>query len=100
MPSWYGALHAFGEDVSTVVRPQYVAYRRLTNFACLQVHAHQPVLLVYVPLDPATVTLEPGFSRDARHNGHHGTGDVEIRLKDPADLQRAMELLHRAYEAG
>jgi len=33
-----------------------------------------------VKVDPETVELQPGFTRDVRKIGHFGTGDLEIRM--------------------
>jgi len=51
-------------------------------------------------VDPDEVVpmfLEPGFSRDVRNIGHFGTGDLELRLKAPADLDRAKPFLDASY---
>ena len=37
-------------------------------------------ILIYVKLDPSSITLEPGFTRDVTDIGHYGTGDLEITL--------------------
>jgi predicted transport protein len=55
-------------------------------------------ILVFVKVDPASVLLEPGFTRDVSNVGHFGTGDLEITLSKPEDLERAMPLLKRSYE--
>jgi predicted transport protein len=55
-------------------------------------------MLVYVKVDPASVQLDPGFTRDVSDVGHYGTGDLEIALAKPEDLERAMPLIKRSYE--
>lgn len=91
-----GRLLDFG-DVHSVQLKQYVAYRRGPNFASVKVQARS--LLVYLRLDPAAVELVEGFTRDVRGIGHHGTGDLEVRITSPAGLDRAEPLLRSAYEA-
>ncbi|GLW58149.1 DUF5655 domain-containing protein [Kitasatospora phosalacinea] len=91
-----GRLLDFG-DVHSVQLKQYVAYRRGPNFASVKVQAQG--LLVYLRLDPAAVDLEEGFTRDVRGIGHHGTGDLEVRITSPEVLERAAPLLRAAYEA-
>jgi predicted transport protein len=49
-------------------------------------------------VDPLSVTLEPGFTRDVSNIGHFGTGDLEITLSKPQDLERAMPLIKHSYE--
>jgi len=51
-----------------------------------------------VKVDPATIVLEPGFTRDVSNIGHFGTGDLEITLSTPDDLERAKPLLKRSYD--
>ena len=44
-------------------------------------------MFLTLKLDPATVELEKGFSRDVTSIGHWGTGDLEVVLRKLADLQ-------------
>ncbi|WP_435124895.1 DUF5655 domain-containing protein [Micromonospora tulbaghiae] len=92
------ALNAFGDDVQRITRKNYFAYRRLRNFACVEVHPRDHCLLVYAKVDPRTVALEDGFTRDVRSIGHFGTGDLEIRIRDQAGLERASDLLLHSYQ--
>ncbi len=99
----YEALDAFlvalGDDVQTNVLKNYFAYRRLKNFACVEVHNRNDVLLVYIKVNPDKVDLVEEFSRDVRNIGHFGTGDLELTLRSKADLERAKPLLEESYEA-
>lgn len=95
----YGALSgyllALGDDVQEKHLKLYVAFRRLKNFAC--VIPYRDKLLVMLKLDPDTVALEEGFSRDVRNIGTWGTGDLELCLRTMADFERAKPLLDRSY---
>ncbi|GAB1641455.1 DUF5655 domain-containing protein [Krasilnikovia sp. MM14-A1259] len=93
------ALTAFGDDVQRTTRKLYFAYKRLKNFACVEVHPRDHTLLVYTKVDPESVDLEDGFTRDVRTIGHFGTGDLEVRIKNHSDLDRAGDLLLRSYQA-
>jgi predicted transport protein len=44
------------------------------------------------------VKLEEGFTRDMRSVGYYRTGDLQITLTGPQDLERAKELLVRPYK--
>lgn len=90
-----GHLLALGDDVQEKRLKVYVAFRRLKNFAC--VIPYKDKLLVMLKLDPDSVALEAGFSRDVRSIGSWGTGDLELTLHDRADLERALPLLARSY---
>jgi predicted transport protein len=91
-------LVSLGEDVRRIERKQYRAYRRLRNIACVGRRRRSEVL-VYLRADPQKVDLIPGFSRDVTGLGHHGTGDLEVRLRTEKDLERAGELLRLSYAA-
>ena len=93
-------LQAQGDDVQVKTTDFYVAFRRLKNFACLELRNQIGKLLVYVRIDPDTVTIEPGFTRDVRGIGHFGTGDLEITIQSIADLDKAKSLFDAAYQNG
>lgn len=90
-------LLALGDDVQKKALKHYFAYRRIKNFACAEVFSGK--IAVYVKVSPDDVTLEDGFTSDVRKTGHFGTGDLEITLKAPADLDKAIPLLAKSYEA-
>jgi predicted transport protein len=87
------------DDVQKTERKLYFAYKRLRNFACVEVHPQKHNLLVYLKVDPASVDLTEGFSRDISAIGHFGTGDLELRLSTPEDVARAQPLISMSYEA-
>lgn len=98
----YEAVQAYlvglGDDVQVKQLQLYFAFKRIKNFACVEVFPQAAKIVVYLKVDPATVTLEPGFTRDVRKIGHFGTGDLEVTLHTLADLERALPLLARSYE--
>ncbi len=77
----------------------YVAYRRMVNLASVIFRPKHAAILVYLRVDPDTVELDEGFSRDMRGIGHLGTGDLEVRITSAADLEKAEPLIRRAFEA-
>ncbi|MGV2953359.1 DUF5655 domain-containing protein [Glutamicibacter sp. AGC46] len=87
-----------GDDVVKNERQDYFAYRRLKNFACVEVHPNSKNLLVYLKLDPQTIEPVDGLIRDVSNIGHFGTGDVEVRIKDRSSWDLLEELTRRAYE--
>ena len=92
-------LVSLGDDVQVKVLQLYIAFRRIKNFACVVVHLGQELLVVYVKVDPDTITLESDFTRDMRGKGHWGTGDLEITIRSMDDLEKAKPLLLKSYEA-
>lgn len=92
-------LLAFGDDIQKTTRKLYFSYKRLKNFACVEVHPRSRALLVYLKVNPESVDLESGFSRDVRSIGHFGTGDLELRVTNSADLAKAEPYLRMSYDA-
>ncbi|GAB39529.1 MULTISPECIES: DUF5655 domain-containing protein [Gordonia] len=88
-----------GDDVTKKVLKNYFAFRRLKNFACVEVHPQSGAVLLYLKVDPTNVVLTEGFSRDMRNIGHFGTGDLELRITNDAELETALPLIQRSYEA-
>ncbi|NHZ79549.1 DUF91 domain-containing protein [Massilia sp. CCM 8695] len=88
-------LLSLGDDVQQKALKLYTAFRRLKNFACVIVFPSR--LLLILKLNPATVAFEENFSRDISQVGHWGTGDVELCVRNTADLKRAQALLERSY---
>mgnify|MGYP000953688004 FL=1 len=92
-------IEALGDDVQTKVLKFYVAFKRIKNFACMNISVQKREIIVWVKVNPNTVEIEPGFTRDVREIGHYGTGDLEILIRSDADLERAKHLILRSYEA-
>lgn len=92
-------LLALGDDVQLKVLKYYFAFRRIKNFACIEVHPQSMRILLFVKVDPSSIQLEKGFTRDVRAIGHYGTGDLEITIQNNEDLERAKPLLLKSYEA-
>ena len=88
-----------GDDVTKKTLKNYFAFRRLKNFACVEVHPQSRALLIYLKVDPSTVELRDGFSRDVSKIGHFGTGDLELRVRNNSDLEAAQPLIQLSYEA-
>lgn len=92
------ALTSWGEVEVAQLR-HYIAYRRMVNVASVIFRPKHEAILVYLKVDPDTVELEEGFSRDMRGIGHLGTGDLEVRISSAADLEKAGPLIRRVFEA-
>src|SRR4051812_43221611 len=67
LKSLYASLDAFlqalGDDVVLKTNLYYLAYRRIKNFACVEVHPQTDQLLVFLKINPDEVPLEEGFTR-------------------------------------
>jgi predicted transport protein len=58
----------------------------------------QQRVLLYLKLDPKIARGPKGIFRDVTDVGHYGTGDLEVSLKDAADLEAAKPFIQKAYE--
>lgn len=91
-------LVALGDDVQVKTLFDYIAFRRLKNFACVEVKPQIRHIKVYVKVNPDSIALESGFTRDVRNVGHFGTGDLEIIVANTADFEKAKALFDRSYD--
>ncbi len=92
-------LLALGGDVQLKPAKDYFAFRRLKNFACVEVHPQLKRISLYLKVDPDSVTLEAGLTRDVRKIGHFGTGDLEVAVHTDEDMERAKPLILKSYAA-
>ena len=93
-------IEALGDDVQTKVLKFYVAFKRIKNFACVNIAPQKREIIVWVKLNPQAFDLEKekGFLRDVTNVGHLGTGDLEISIKSDNDLEKAKALILQSYE--
>lgn len=91
-------LVGLGDDVQVMAMKHYFAFKRLKNFACVELRTRNRLLHVYVK-GAETLTLEEGFTRDVSELGHFGTGNVEISIRSMEDLEKAKPLVLASYEA-
>jgi predicted transport protein len=87
---------SLGDDVQRKELKLYVAFKRLKNFATVVLQKNR--LLLYLHLPPAEWVSKLPNARDVSQQGHWGTGDVEISLSTPAELDAAKTLILAAYE--
>lgn len=91
-------LEGLGDDVQFKVLRFYFAFKRMKNFACVEVKTQERKLIAHVKVDPDSITLDDGFTRDVRAIGHFGTGDLEITIRSMDDFEKAKPLFDRSYE--
>lgn len=94
-------LMALGDDIQMKPLKFYFAFKRIKNFACVEVRPQNKALLIYTKIHPDSIDFKvfsKDFIRDVRSIGHYGTGDLEITIRSDEDLERAKPLLHKSYE--
>ncbi|WP_342746540.1 DUF5655 domain-containing protein [Paenibacillus rigui] len=99
----YEAIRAFllalGDDVQEKTLKHYIAFRRIKNFACIEFHPQMGRITLYVKVNPDSIKIEPGFTRDVRKIGHYGTGELEITINNDEQLEKAKTYLLKSYES-
>ncbi|WP_025769394.1 endonuclease NucS domain-containing protein [Thioalkalivibrio sp. HK1] len=94
-------LYDLGVDVQERHLKYYVAFRRIKNFACVNLRNQKGNILVFVNGDIGDIDdIEPdcNFIRDVSDIGHYGTGNIEITIASNDDLERAKPIIRRSYE--
>jgi predicted transport protein len=81
--------------IEVAPKKNHVAYRTSQNILSMEVQ--QKRILLYLKLDPKKVSGPEGMSRDVTNIGHQGTGDLEIAISTPADLDAAKPFIEQAY---
>lgn len=85
-------------DVQKEFQLHYIAYRKIKNVATVRFQPRSHTLVVRLTIDPDTVELCEGFTRDVRGIGCLGTGPLELRIRSHEDLARAGDLVRRSVE--
>lgn len=92
-------LLALGDDVIKKVLKYYVAFKRIKNFACVEVFVQTKKLTILVKVPPTPENIIEGFTRDVSNIGHLGTGELEISIASRDDFERAKPLLDQSYQS-
>lgn len=94
----YDFLRKLDDKIDFRVLGLFFAFVRIKNFVRVVPEPRTNTLWMYVKLDPNTVDLEAGFTRDVTTKVHLATGHLEIAIRNQADLEKAKPLLLRAYQ--
>lgn len=91
-------LMSLSDEVIKKTMQLYIAFRRIKNFACVEIKPQVGVIRVYLKIDPTSIIIKEGFSRDVSNIGHFGTGDLELTIGSYEDLDEAKPLILQSYE--
>ena len=91
----YDYAMSLGDDVSQSTLKLYSAFKKIKNFCTMEVC--QTKLLLNFRLNPDDFTLTESL-RDIRNIGHWGCGDLQLIMKDGAEINLAKELILKAYQ--
>jgi predicted type IV restriction endonuclease/predicted transport protein len=62
-------------------------------------HLDKKKLRVWLRLDYAGIDNPPSFARDVSHVGHWGAGDLELAIGSAMQLEQAVPLIRKSFEA-
>ena len=96
----YDFAFTLGDDVQIKFLKQYVAFKRIRNFATVVPYARPEKILVLLHLSPDSVDIDTKWMRDVRQIGIWGTGQLELTVQTLDDLEKAKPLIRRAYDGG
>ncbi len=88
-------IESLGDDIASNQLKLYLAYKKVQNMVCIEIYSKQ--IILFLKLNPETVVLESGFTRDMRGVGHYGTGDLQVVIKNASDFEKAKPLIERTY---
>lgn len=99
----YDAICEYCENLGDgVIRKElklYTAYKRIKNFISICIDPQKDARVVlWLKVAPKTVTLEKNFTRDVTNIGHWGTGDLEVLIRTPEDIEKAKPLIQLSFE--
>lgn len=90
-------MFSMGDDVQRKELRLFAAFKRLKNFATVLLH-RKNCLLQYLHVDPVAAVSVLKNARDVSNIGHWGTGNLEVSLSAPTDLEAVKPFIMAAYE--
>ncbi|CEQ08899.1 Uncharacterized conserved protein [[Clostridium] sordellii] len=89
---------SLGDDVQEKKLKNYFGFKRIKNFACIEIHPKTDAVLVYTKANLNDIKLEDRFTRDVTNIGHYGTGNLEMRFTDIKQFEKIQRYIITSYE--
>lgn len=89
---------SLGDDVQEKKLKNYFGFKRIKNFACVEIHPKSDLVLIYTKANLSDIKLEDGFTRDVTNIGHYGTGNLEIRFTNIKQFEKIQSYIMASYE--
>lgn len=89
---------SLGDDIQQKILKNYFGFKRIKNFACVEIHPKNNTVLIYVKANINEVELKEGFTRDVTNIGHFGTGNLEIRFTHIKQFEEIQKYIMKSYE--
>ena len=90
-------LFALGDEGEIIEKPNkmYISYKHGKNFCELKVQSQE--LKMWLDIAKQDLIDPHDLARDVSEVGHHGTGEVEVKLPLMEDLDKVMDLVEQSY---
>jgi predicted transport protein len=85
-----------GNEVIEKALKLYVGYKHGRNFC--EIKIQQRALKMYLNIPFEDLNDPSGMAKNVAHKGHHGTGDVEVRLESIDQIDTVIKLIEQAYQ--
>jgi predicted transport protein len=87
-----------GEDdsITEKANKHYIGYKHGKNFT--EINVQTSGLKLWLDIAFSDLDDPHGLARDVSKIGHHGTGDVEVKLTDMKSVNKVMALIEQAYQ--
>lgn len=89
---------SLGDDVQEKKLKNYFGFKRIKNFACVEIHPKSNLVVIYTKANLSEINLEDGFTRNVTNIGHYGTGNLEIRFTNINQFDEVQKYILKSYE--
>lgn len=89
---------ALGDDIQEKQLKLYVTFKKIKNFACIDIAPKSKQIFIFLKLNPDEEEVINGFTRDMRNIGHWGTGDFQVTIRNHEDFEMAKKLIEKSYQ--
>lgn len=87
-----------GEGIQFKKLERYFAFKKIKTFASMIFQPRTNSIKLWVNADLSKIKLEKGFTKDVSNIGHHGIGNLEIRISSNDDLEKAKPYILKSFE--
>jgi predicted transport protein len=90
-------LFALGDEGEIIEKPNkmYISYKHGKNFCEVKIQSQE--LKMWLDIVKQDLIDPHDLARDVSEVGHHGTGDVEVKLSSMDDIDKVMTLIEQSY---
>jgi len=90
------AILNLSDDIEVEYRKEYIAFRKNSNFA--DINVQRKGIKLWINMKKGSLDDPKNLMRDVSEIGHWGNGDYELVIKDDKNLEYIMSLVKQALE--